>query len=60
MNRSWFIYYGHQMGMSRDETLNTGYGEFMDLMACDAITKGTAKYKRPRERMSLDELRKVR
>ena len=48
------------MNMSREETLNTGYGEFMDLMACDAISKGQAKYRRPKKRMTFEELLKVR
>jgi len=48
------------MGMTRKETLQTRYGEFMDQMACDAITKGTASYKRQRKRMGFDDLLKVR
>lgn len=42
--------------MTRNETLNTVYGEFMDLLACDAISKGQAKPKRPKKKMTLDEL----
>lgn len=60
MNRSWFIYYGYQMGLTRKETICTRYGEFMDLMACDAITKGQAKYKKPARRMTTEEMLKVR
>ena len=60
MNRSWYIYYGYKIGMSREETLNTRYGEFMYLMACESISNGSAKYKRPKVRMTLDELMKVR
>ena len=52
MNRSWFIYHGHMMNMSRDETMTTRYGEFLDLMACDAIMTGKAKYKRPKKKMN--------
>lgn len=48
------------MNMTREETLSTGYGEFMDLMACDAISKGNAKYRRPKKRMTFEELLKVR
>ncbi len=29
--------------MSRDETLNTRYGEFMDMVNCRAIESGNAK-----------------
>lgn len=46
--------------MSRSETLCTVYGEFMDLLACDSISNGTAKYKRPKRRMGFDDLMKVR
>lgn len=60
MNRSWFIYHGHMMNMSRDETMTTRYGEFLDLMACDAIMNGKAKYKRPKKKMNHDEMLKVR
>lgn len=60
MNRSWFIFYGYRMGLNRKETLATRYGEFMDLMACEAIDKGTAKYRRPKVRMSTEEMLKVR
>ena len=60
MNRSWYIYHGHMMNMTREETMATLYGEFMDLMACDAITRGGAKYKRPRRRMNHEEMLKVR
>ena len=48
------------MGLDRAETLGTRYGEFMDLMACSAIDKGEAKYKRPRIRMKTEEMLKVR
>ena len=55
MNRSWFIYYGLKLGMDRQATMNTPYGEFMDLLACDAISKGQAKQKKPKKKMTFDE-----
>jgi hypothetical protein len=42
--------------MARGDVLNTSYGEFMDLLACDAISKGQAKLKRPKKKMTIDEL----
>ena len=48
------------MGMTRQETINTRYGEFMDLIACDEIDRGAAKYKRPKIRMKTEEMLKVR
>lgn len=55
MNRSWFVYYGLTLGMSRTETLSTPYGEFFDLLACDDISKGKAKPKKKKKKMSFDE-----
>lgn len=55
MNRAWFIYYGLSLGMTKHEALGTPYGEFMDLLACDAITKGQAKQKKPKKKMTFEE-----
>lgn len=41
--------------MARSDTLNTVYGEFLDLLACDAIAQGQAKQKKPKKKMSFDE-----
>ena len=41
--------------MDRTETLITPDGEFMDLLACDSIVKGTAKLKRPKKKMKFEE-----
>ena len=60
MNRSWYIYHGHMMNMTREETMTTRFGEFMDLLSCDAIATGKAKYKRPKKRMSPEEMLNVR
>lgn len=40
--------------------MNTRYGEFMDLMECDKIDRGVAKYKKPKVRMSTDEMLRVK
>ena len=43
MNEAWLIFYGHKLNMSREETMNTRYGEFIDLINCRAIESGSAK-----------------
>lgn len=55
MNRSWFIYYGLSLGMDRKATLETPYGEFMDLLSCDSISKGQARQKKPKKKMTFEE-----
>ena len=42
MNRSWYIYYGHKLGMTKEEVLRTRFGEMQDLLACMAIENGGA------------------
>ena len=34
------------MNMSRQETMNTRYGEFMDLLACMSISNGAKQKKK--------------
>lgn len=41
--------------MDKGATLDSPFGEFMDLLACDAIFKGQAKEKRPKKKMQFDE-----
>lgn len=43
--------------MARSDTLNTVYGEFLDLLACDAISQGQATQKKAKKKkkMSFDE-----
>lgn len=36
------------MNMGREETMNTRYGEFLDLLACMAIDNGGAEQKEPK------------
>ena len=40
---SWTLYYGHQLNMSRAETLATDWFEMQDLIACYAIQQGYAE-----------------
>lgn len=42
---SWYLFYGHMMNMTRQETLVTRLGEMNDLIACLAIYNGTAHEK---------------
>ena len=51
------IFYGHKIGMTRQETLATHYGEMMDLISCLAVYNGTAKEKTHR---SFDEALELR
>ena len=37
------IFYGHQLNMTRQETINTTLGEMNDLISCLAIYNGNAK-----------------
>lgn len=46
--------------MDRTETLSTPYGEFFDLLDCDAISKGQAKPKRKKKKLSFDEFINLR
>ena len=53
MNEPWIIYYGHQMNIPTEETLNMRWGLFMDMMSCAAIDNGGAeqKVKKSQEQM---------
>lgn len=46
MTEPWIIFYGHQINMTSEETLNTRWGLFMDLMSCAAIDSGGADEKK--------------
>lgn len=56
MNRSWFIFYGLKLGMTRQETLLTRYGEMLDLISCLAISNGAEE----KRHMSFDEMLALR
>jgi hypothetical protein len=44
------------MNMSREETLNTRWGEFQDLLSCRAIENGSAKQKPPKKKWNIFEV----
>lgn len=41
------------MGMSREETLATRWGEFIDLLNCRAIENGTARQIKHKEKVDM-------
>lgn len=47
------------MGMDRQSILLTPYGEFMDMIDCDAISRGKAKQK-IKKKMTFDEFISLR
>lgn len=49
------IFLGHEMNMTREETLNTRYGEFIDLVRCRAIMLGNACQKPPKQEMDIHD-----
>lgn len=54
MTLPWFLFYGmHLFHMTRQEVLNTRYGEFVDLLSCLAVYNGAAKEKP--KKLSFDE-----
>lgn len=56
MNRSWFIFYGLQIGLSRQEIMTTRVGEMLDLISCLSIYNGGSKLKKERKRMTYEEV----
>ena len=46
------------MNMSREETMNTRYGEYMDLLSCWAVYNGNAKVKQ--KKLSFFEIMELR
>jgi len=41
-SRPGCLFYGYQLGMSRHEILTTRYGEFLDILSCQAVANGAA------------------
>lgn len=52
------LFYGRQLGMSRQEIMHTRYGEMLDMISCLAIYNGTAREKA--KKMSMEEILKLR
>ena len=51
---------GLQMGMNGQDVLDMPFGLFMDLLACDSISKGGAKQKTKMKKMSFDDFVSLR
>ena len=56
MNLSWYIFYGTQLNMGRQDVINYRFGEFQDLMSCLAIYNGTAEQETTKKPQTFDEI----
>lgn len=57
MTRPWLLFYGHQIGMNRQEIMTTRIGEMLDLISCLAVYHGA---KEAEKKMSFDEFMALR
>lgn len=57
MTKPWLLFYGHQIGMSRQEIMTTRIGEMLDFISCLAIYHGA---KEAEKKMSFDEFMALR
>ena len=48
MSKSWWLFYGLRIGMSRQEVMVTSFGEMNDLISCLAIYEGGAEPAMPK------------
>ena len=60
MNLSWYIFYGRQLNMSRQETICTRYGEMLDMISCLSIYNRGADQKLPKKNWTFDEAMALR
>lgn len=51
---------GLKLGMDKQAVMSTRYGEFFDLIACDAISRGVEQEKAKLVKMDHDEFLKLR
>lgn len=52
----WMLYFGRNHGMDKEDVLNTVFGEFQDLMTCDAISHGLAKEVAKKKKLTQEEM----
>ena len=52
----WYLYFGRNHGMDKDEVLNTVFGEFQDYMTCDAIYHGFAEEVAAKKKLTQEEM----
>lgn len=60
MNLSWYVFYGRQMNMKRQEVINTSFGEMQDMVNCLSIFNGGADQKIKRRKLTFDEALSLR
>lgn len=52
----WYLYFGRNHGMDKEDVLNTVFGEFQDLMTCDAISHGLAEEVAKKKKLTQEEM----
>lgn len=52
----WYMYFGRRHGMNREDVLNTVFGEFQDLMTCEAIYMGFAEEVERKRQLTQEEM----
>lgn len=52
----WYVYFGRNHGMTKEDVLHTTFGELQDLMTCDAITHGLAEEVAPKKKLTQEEM----
>ena len=52
----WYLYFGRNHGMNKEDVLYTTFGELQDLLTCDAITHGLADEVAPKKKLSQEEM----
>lgn len=50
LNKTWLLFYGRKLSMSRQEIMNTTYREMVDMISCFAISAGATPKRRIRQR----------
>lgn len=58
MTREWYVFYGHMLHMSRQETMLTRYGEMLDMISCLSVYNGGAVMDEAKN-MTFDEIMKL-
>ena len=52
----WYLFFGKRHNMSTEDVLNTPFGEFQDLMTCDAIYHGFAEEVAKKKKLTQEEM----
>lgn len=60
MNLSWYIFYGRQLNMNRQEVVNTRFGEMRDMISCLSIYRGECVPKKKKKKLTYDEVMRMR